>query len=305
VEEDVEDDFLPDNFRPQAGVESWLNFAFAGILLGLLFYTHASARVMWLVFPAFFVFLSLEQPGVIRKTWPGLALMLIIGLFLALPLFRSFARNPELHFWPLSGALQDALQQGDGNAVRESFRAALGFFTVRGDGLWRYNIPSNPVLKPGLSLLFYLGVSVAFMSLVYPYRPARRGRRSYQDSFRITSTNIFMLLTLAAGVVPVVMQGLDGSMVSALGALPAVYYFPALAVLHIAGWARRQVGPRGITALWTAYGVVLLVVAAVTAHTYFTIWGKHPAVQDYYQPPKIEQHVAQWERDGRENTRFP
>ncbi len=282
VEEDVEDDFLPLRYRPKAERGRWYWFALAGTLLGASFYTYPTAHVMWLVFPAFFIFLSLTQPGVIRQAWPGLGLMLGIAAALGTPLAIYLARNPAATYLSAVPDLLEPLLAGNWTPLQLALRRGLGIITVRGDWMWLYNIPGRPLLGPVLSLLFYLGVSVAVLSLIFPYRPARRGRSTYNDTFRITSANAFMLLTLAMGLVPVILQGVNRSMIHALGIQPTLYYFPALAVLWLAEWARRQVGESGVTAWWVAYAGVLIVVLATTINGYFTRWVNAPPVQEIY-----------------------
>src|SRR5574341_542795 len=196
LEEDVEDDFIL-GYRPRAEIERWVWFLLAGLFLGLSFYTYLAARLMWLVFPAFFLFLSLTQPGVIRRIWPGLLVMLIVGAIVAAPLALYLMDHPqaELRISQLSSPIA-ALRAGDPAPLLRNARAGLGMITITGDNLWLYNIPGRPLLGPVMSLLFYLGISIALISVLYPYRPVRRGLRTYDDAFRISTANTFMLLTL-------------------------------------------------------------------------------------------------------------
>jgi hypothetical protein len=283
VEEDVEDDFVLSTYRPQAEVERWVWFVLAGVLLGVTFYTHPAARVMWAVFPAFFFFLSLTQPGVIRRVWPGLLIVLGVGAVVAAPLAVALIKSPETGGLTvrLSGQI-DALRAGNVEPLHRTIRAGLGVLTISGDNLWLYNIPRRPLLGPVMSLLFYLGISIAVVSVVNPYRPARRGRRSYDDAFRISSTNAFMLLTLAAGLVPALITGARASSIRVIGMQPALYYFPALAAVWMADWADQQAGRNGRTALWTTFGLLMVVVGVLTARDYFGVWNNAPRVRDVY-----------------------
>ncbi len=275
--------------RLRAAIDQPVWFVLAGIFLGLSFYTYLAARLMWLVFPLFFIFLSLTQPGVIRRAWRGLIAMLAIGALIAAPLIHYLIRHPaaEVRLTQLSGPLTTLLS---GNAVPllTNIRAGLGMITVRGDDLWLYNIPGEPLLGPFNSLLFYLGISVAVMSIFYPYRPVRRGLRTFDDAFRVSSANMFMLLTLLVGLIPALLTGVGASNTRVIGMQPALYYFPALAVVWLAGWAQRQVGERGATAFWVAYGVLMVVVAALTVHDYFDRWNNARDVRVAYHTTMVE-----------------
>jgi 4-amino-4-deoxy-L-arabinose transferase-like glycosyltransferase len=283
VEEDVEDDFLPLEYRPQAEIEGWSWFVLSGILLGLSIYTSPMARIMWMVFPAFYLFLSLDQPRVLRRTWSGLALTLAVAALVSLPLVLTLVRRPVsgiesqlLHFLGL-------ISRGEAEPVRNAVRAGLGIITFRGDNLFTYALPGKPLLGPLFSLLFYMGISLAIVSLIMPYRPARQGRSKYDDTFRLTTANAFMLLTMVFGLIPVLISGTARSTLQAIGMQPALYYFPALAVVWMTDWARQRVGPTGETALWVAYSVALIVIAAFTVHNYFAIWAHLPEVLEIYR----------------------
>ncbi len=283
VEEDVEDDFLPLEYRPQAEIEGWSWFMLAGTLLGLSIYTSPSARVMWMVFPAFYLFLSLDQPRVLRRTWPGLALTLAVAALVSSPLMLTLARSPASGIERQASHFLGLISRGEAEPVRNAVRAGLGIITFRGDNLAAYTIPGKPLLGPLFSLLFYTGISLAIVSLIMPYRPARQGRSKYDDTFRITTANAFMLLTMVFGLIPVMISGTARSTLQAIGMQPALYYFPALAVVWMTDWARQRVGPTGETALWVAYGIVVIVVAAFTVHNYFAIWARLPEVLEIYR----------------------
>ncbi|HEC23613.1 MAG TPA: phospholipid carrier-dependent glycosyltransferase [Chloroflexi bacterium] len=289
VEEDIEDDSLLGRLRARVRINRWWWFILAGAFLGLSFYTYLAARLMWAVFPAFFLFLSLTQPGVIRRAWPGLLVMLLVAALVAMPLGVYLLEHPEAEarIGQLSGPLE-ALLAGDIGPLRQNVRAGLGMITIRGDDLWLYNIPGKPLLGPVMSLLFYLGVSVAVLSLIGPYRPAHRGRRTYDEAFRISSSNAFMLLTLAVGIVPALITGVGASNTRVIGMQPALYYFPALAVVWMADWARQQVGRRGETAIWAAYGVMILIVGARAINDYFAVWNNARDVRVAYHTTLVE-----------------
>lgn len=269
-------------YRPTVEVESRISFIVSGLLLGLSFYSYANARIMWLVFPAFFLFLSIDQPGVLRRAWPGLVVMLLIGAVVGSPIIAELIGDSAFRLAGGPPPPVETLLAQDFYSVRDTLLRRLGILTIRGDTLWQYSIPGRPLLGPLNSLLFYLGVSIAVISLIMPYRPARRGKTGYTDVFHMTSANMFMLLTLAAGMAPVIIYGPVGSSLSAMGIQPALYYFPALAVLWAAEWAMGQVGPNGRTAIYTAYAIMVCVVGIITAHDYFISWGQAERVQQEY-----------------------
>jgi hypothetical protein len=287
MDEDIER--LPPKQRPQAEIERLFWFAIAGIFLGLSLYTYLAARIMWAVFPAFFIFLSFSQRGTMRRIWPGLLIMLAVAAVIAAPLGIYLYLNPvaEVRIDQLSGPI-DALLAGHPGSLIENTRAGLGMITKRGDDLWLYNIPGKPLLGPIMSLFFYLGVSIAVMSLFYPYRPARRGKRTFDDAFRMSSANAFMLLTLAAGMIPALITGVGASNTRVIGMQPALYYFPALAVMWLSDWSRRRVGSNGPTAIWTGFSILLLINVGLTIRDYFNVWANARDVRVAYHTTLVE-----------------
>lgn len=272
----VEEDPQPYGKRPAAEIDRYTWFVVAGVLIGLSIYTHIAARLMWLVFPLFFIFLSLTQPGVIRKVWPGLVVTLIIAFVVALPVIVHYLQDPprDLHIETLDG-------------MREDLRTALRMITIRGDAEWLYNLPGRPLLGPISALLFYLGLSIALVSIFFPYRPVRQGLRTYDDAFRISSANVFMLLTLVIGIFPAVLTG-TGASIYMTGIQPALYYMPALAAVWLADWAFRHVGGSGARAIWVAYSVLIAVIGVMTAVAYFGRWNSAPEVRAAYHTETVE-----------------
>ncbi len=97
-----------------------------------------------------------------------------------------------------------------------------------------------------------------------------------------------VLLTLAAGLVPALVTGVGASNTRVIGMQPALYYFPALGVLWLADWARRRVGPNGITAIWTGFSILLLVNVGLTIHDYFGVWANARDVRVAYHTTLAE-----------------
>lgn len=277
------------NGRPRAVIQAYHWFVLAGLFLGLSMYTYLAARLMWFIFPGFFVFLAITQPGVMRKAWPGLLIMLVIASMVAAPLLAYLVQNPvaEARIGQLSGPL-DALRAGDLEPLRQNIRSGLAMLTFRGDDLWLYNIPGRPLLGPFFSTLFYLGLSVAVTSILFPYRPAQLSKRTYDEAFRISSANAFMLLMLVAGLLPALITGSGASNTRVIGMQPALYYMPALAAVWLADWAERQAGDRGPTAIWTSYAILIIVAAALNLNAYFGIWNNARDVRVAYHTTLVE-----------------
>jgi hypothetical protein len=312
-------------------------FIIAGTLLGLTFYTYIPARMMWLAFPALTLYLILgggwatrpiagsqtDTGGLPtrpykRRLLAGLGLTLLVAALVAAPLFLYLANNPglEVRIDELSAPLR-AAAGGDFAPLWANARGALRLFTIEGDGTWRYNIPGKPWLGPVMGVLFYAGLLVAGW-LVFPRnRVWRTGVRSEKLGFysQAAAPGAFLaLIWLALGFAPVLVTGLGLSMTQAIGALPALYVFPALALVsgyralvnltadrrplttdHQPANAPRSPAPllpRSPAPLRSAVGGLLAVVlfaalAALTSRDYFGRWANAPEVRVQYETTMV------------------
>lgn len=257
--------------RPAAAGPAFLA---AGLLLGLTFYTYIPARALWLAFPALAVYLWLRRrPNRRRAAW-GTALTLGVAGLTAVPLFHYLLTHPgaEGRIRELSAPLA-AARSGNVGPLLENVGGGLRLFFLSGDPTWRYNLPERPFLAPLLGVLFLIGVGLAFWWAARPPRPDRG------------AAACFSLIWLLAGMAPVLVTGPELSGTQAIGAQPAVYLFPALALAaagrRLRRWERFPAG--GGRYLWLIPLLLFTGTAAATARAYFGEWANAPQVRVQYE----------------------
>ncbi len=295
-----------------------LLFLAAGILLGLSIYTYIPARVMWLAFPALALYLTVigrrrgrfetcpDQfaEGGLGRIWRGLAITLAVALVVAAPLLLYLANNPqvEVRIDELNAPL-DAALTGSFAPLWANVRGALRLFTVEGDQTWRYNIPGKPFLGPVMGVLFYAGLLVAGWLVVSGLRNrvSRKKLGFYGDN---PGPGAFLALVwLALGFAPVLVTGLGLSSTQAIGALPMLYVFPALAAYGLwailsqmtagpitnyelritnEGGRRRRPADGGLLAL-----ALFAALTAQTTRDYFIRWANEPEVRVQYEATMV------------------
>ncbi len=290
---------------------------------------------MWLAFPALALYLTVigrrggaaTFSGGLRRVWAGLGITLAVALVVAAPLLFYLADNPqmEVRIDELSAPL-DAAAAGDFAPLWANARGALRLFTIEGDQTWRYNIPGKPFLGPVMGVLFYAGLLVAGWLAVCG--PGFRNRVFQKKSgfYRSTGPGAFLALVwLALGFAPVLVTGPGLSSTQAIGALPVLYVFPALAAyglwailsqmtaepntnyelritneddseLVISSGARSRHSSLGVDAAigrrWSAVGGLLAIVlfttlAAQTTRDYFIRWANEPEVRVQYEATMV------------------
>lgn len=227
----------------------------AGILYGASFYTYLAARFTPLViglfaFYAWAVFLR-HDGAARRRALQGAGWFLAAALLATLPLLlytcthwdivmgrvgQASIFNPDINGGNLAGALV-------GNILK-----ALGMFFVRGDRIYRHNVPWRPVFDPLVGLCFAGGVGLAL----------RQVRRNAGAALAIVWTLVMLLPTILAEDSPHFLRG--------VGALPVIVIFPALA---LDAMARRTTGH------WIVTGVLLISLSS-TAYDYFVRYPQDP-----------------------------
>jgi 4-amino-4-deoxy-L-arabinose transferase-like glycosyltransferase len=266
----------------------------AGILLGLSIYTYIPARVLWLCFPALvgYHWLAARSSGdpttVLNKTLLiVLVIPLIVAAALALPLFLYLSANPglEVRVNELSAPLQAAVR-GDFAPLWTNFIGSLRLVMFEGDQTWRYNIPGKPFLGPLMGLLFYGGVVLGLWLAMFGLkRGARQGRLGFNSTG--SPGSFLALVWLLLGIAPVLVTGPGLSMTQAIGAMPVIYLFPALAMVAIYRGSttllaskhpnrQSQFGTLAAILLYAAIGLL-------TIRDYFGLWTNHPEVRVQYE----------------------
>ena len=313
---------------------------FSGLLLGLSFYIYLPARVLWLALPLLVVYLWLWD-GLATRATRGVIVTLLAATAVAAPLLLYLAARPELEVrvGELSAPLR-AAGGGDFGPLWANATAALRLFTIEGDQTWRYNIPGRPLLPWPLGWLFYAGLLVAGWMVIaglkkrettdyadYADLRPPRSAKSAKSAVSFSAPGAFLALVwLALGFAPVLVTGPGLATTQAIGALPVVYVFPALAlvagyrairnyelgirkeerissrkdaklaklrkILSLANFASlREPSSSPATRHWplaTFLVVVLYVaVAAGTARAYFGQWANSPEVRVQYETTMV------------------
>jgi 4-amino-4-deoxy-L-arabinose transferase-like glycosyltransferase len=249
---------------------------FAGLLLGLTFYTYLAARVM----PAipllfgFYIFGGARDRW--QQYWRGWLVMLIVAACVAAPLFLYLRAHPaaDIRMGQLDRPLR-AFLSGDPAPLLGNVLQTLRAFSFQGDGFIPYNLPGRPILDPLMSLLFYAGLAIAL--------------RRWRDP-----AYAFVLLWLVIGFFPALATGVDAAHLRAIGAQPVLFVFPALTLESL-----RSIRVSHLRLSWLIGGFALLLGAFLTVQDYFARWSDDPDVRVHYHVDlmAIADMLRDWEKD--------
>ena len=251
---------------------SWLGVGLFSLLVGATLYTYIPARVLWIVFPAFLVYLAGFHQVTFRRVWFPTLIGVLVGLFLAVPLFAYLRAHPgaEQRLDMLDVPLR-ALLSGDVSVVLgRAWSCMAGFFVPgRGDDFLAYTIPGRAVFDPLTSVLFLVGVGLCLARWRAPARA-------------------FSLLWFLFGISPSLITGAAASTTRSIAALPVAFLFPALAVVEGARWAAARWGNRVAWAVRVGFVGLVLATGVVSARDYFVAWGESPDVRAAYQHTLVQ-----------------
>ena len=215
--------------------------------------------------------------------------MLIVAGAATLPLFYYLQTNPgaEVRLSQLAGPLEAALA-GDLTPLWQNVSDSLRILTIKGDTLWRYNIPGRPFLGPVIGSLFYAGLLLAgWISLRALVK---------KDITSLSESTIFALAWLVLGMIPAFITGPEASVTRVIGMQPVLYLFPAL---MLATGYQQAVAARSKS--WqVGAGLMLFLLyfssLAQTYRDYFVIWGNEPEVRVQYETTLVTalDYLNQW-----------
>ena len=190
----------------------------AGLSLGLTFYSYIPARALWLLLPLLTGYWQLTK----ARGRPGVNQLLVTLLLAGLsswPLWRYLQLNPnaEARLGQLSAPLQ-AAGQGDFSPLWQNLRGSLALFSFVGDGAWRYNLAGRaPGLAPRPACSFIW--ACCWLSGF-----------SGDETIAMAPETLLALAMLAIGLAPAAITGPELANTQAIGLLPILYLFPALAL---------------------------------------------------------------------------
>jgi 4-amino-4-deoxy-L-arabinose transferase-like glycosyltransferase len=229
----------------------WAWASFALLLAGSL-YAYETAIAAATSFVLFFAYLPSVDRSCFRRHGAWFAGALIAAGVLAAPHLldpASWARTSAQ-----SGPLQAAFQ-GNLKPILSRIVGGLGTLSFSGDTLVTYNLPGRPVFDPITSLFFYGGIVIC----VWRWKDPRYA---------------FVIMWMAAGMLPSLVTGEWGSTLHSGGAKAPLLVLPALSAVEVGRYLVGRFGSRCASVFTAGCVIWLVVIAAATGYDYFVRWGQ-------------------------------
>ena len=282
----------------------WRWFLLAGVFLGTSLHFYSIARLLpvflgtYLIAELVYTYLAgarsnamAEQP-LLRRDFAPLAALFAAALLVFAPLGLYFLRNPERFSQraDVVSVFNPALNNGNPlGLMMQAGAANLAQFVLpgAGDKAWFFNLPGRAVFDPLSALLAGAGMLLGIVWLLHGLR-----RRADATATRQGARLLFLFLAFWVMLVPGLLAAdRFPALPRVMGVIPAVYFFPALALAEL--W--QQVQRRGMAARAAAATLIvaaLLVHGGLTWRDYFSRWAADAATFDAFEGDIAA--AAQW-----------
>ena len=247
----------------------WRDFVWAGLTLGASLYTYQAQRFLPILIVGFLLYRGLLEKDFWREYGAKVALSLCLALLVVVPLGWYFAMHPDA-FLGRAGEVSifnpEKNPRGPLYSLAASALKVLGTYNVRGDPLWRHNLPGRPAFDILTSIFFLVGLAVSL---------TRWRERPY---------SLLLLWLIILTFPPILTPPQDVPHFSrSIGALPAACILAAIGLTTTWSWSRNRWPWAGARAAASACLVgVLAVGATLTARDYFVVWASYPELRDHY-----------------------
>ncbi len=247
----------------------WRFFIGAGVSLGLSLYTYQGMRFLPIFIAVYLGYRALAEKAFWQAFRAKLTLFALVALLVFLPLGGYYVAHPET-FLRRAGEVSifnpEKNPQGPLRSLVTSAAKIVGMYNLRGDHLWRHNLPGRPVFDPLTSVCFLLGVGVSVMK------------------WRESAHSLLLFWLVIMSLPPVLTPPQDvPHFTRSIGALPAACMFPAIAVQSAWLWIRnRDPSPTVRRLFWAAVSGILLATTVLTYRDYFVTWAGNDDLRDDY-----------------------
>lgn len=236
----------------------WLWFLLSGALMGVTLHTYMASRAAPIFLAGFVAYLALFHRSMLRGRWPAVGAVFLLAAILVTPMALYIRTHPaaEIRTDQVNEPLTQLLR-GNFKPVLHNALVVAGMFGFTGEPYWQVNVPGRPVfVEPVTISLFYGSLLLA----LWRWRQPRYA---------------FLLIWLAAGLLPSIVTADPPSFPRAFAALPVVFILPGLAAGAL--WTRWRRAVPAILALTVALN------AGLTYRDYFVRWAADPNVRYTFQ----------------------
>lgn len=260
------------------------DFAIAGALLGLGFYSYIAYRVV----PLIIILVILAYWHALKKDFShekylhirnqltrGFAMLMVVGILVVLPLSWYYYIHPA-DFFGRTSQISIFSEANPFQSFIVNAGKTLGMFNIAGDWNWRHNIAGRPMLFWPIGVLFAIGFIRSWIKLF-----KRKKSHGHYATVQVLLLSWFFL-----GLLPVVLssEGLPHALRAILVA-PVVMIFAGEGLWWLYEFCRKTYENKAVA----AFAVCLLLGAIMlTEHrAYFSLWAMNSEVANAFDVESV------------------
>jgi hypothetical protein len=248
----------------------------AGALYGLCFYTYLAVRFTPALIALFLIYAWFAHPPQRSAMLQAVLPFTLSTLIVVAPLTIYAAGHWDIFMG--RGGQVTIFNPGIGGpnpwlTLARNVGRAIGMFFWRGDFSARQNLPYRPVFDPVMSVFFLAGVVIAFV----------RARRDAASALALIWIAVMLLPTILAEDTPHFLR--------AVGVLPVVAVFPAIAFAQISNLKsgrRSQVAGLKFEIWYLIFGFALATSLAFTGYDYFVRYANDKTVRFWFDDAGVQ-----------------
>jgi 4-amino-4-deoxy-L-arabinose transferase-like glycosyltransferase len=250
----------------------WL--ALSGLFCGAIAYTYLASRVFPVILLLIFLWLLIFDKCDFKRWLSQIAAFAVPATIVFAPLGFYFLTHPQAFSVRISQVSLFNPELTQGNVLGTFWRAtrlAFGMLSLRGDPLWRFNIPGKPIFSWPLSFFLLLGLVSSLVKLV-------RGQNNLERT-----SHFLMLVWLPVMLLPSILAVKEvPSALRSVGLIPLLFLLPARGLWMAVRWLGGLIPAAVSRAIVPVVALILLLgfSSVVTFRDYFIVWAKAAPV--YY-----------------------
>ena len=203
----------------------------SGACLALGFYTYISFRAMIGIIGLLIMMLLIANWRIFKKYKKEIIVGAISCLIVLIPLIRYFSKDPGAFMGRAGGVSIFNPDLNNGNVIGTALKVlnhTFFMFFTKGDLNWRHNVSGFSMLNPIVSSLFAFGFIYCSLIIIKKFLSIKTFK---EKSFGNSLKYLFLMIWFLGMLVPELLTAESiPHALRAIGAIPAVFFFPAILI---------------------------------------------------------------------------
>lgn len=265
----------------------WWDFAIGGLVFGLGLHTYIAFRIAPLILVVALIGFMLSKKDFLKEYWKGILVFVIATTASAAPMLYTFYLHPD-YLSSRTASVSVLSPEANGGrpayALARSLFLSLAQYNFWGDQNWRHNYPPYPILDAASGIAFLFGLTYSIIKFLrLAYIRIAKGYRNGQLAIHAFLISWFLIMLAPEFMTA---EGLPHAL-RAIGTLPVVFIFSALAFDRFFSYAQKRTGLfRKLNA-----GLIILILLSIGTFNgikYHVFWANKTEAASAFERPLMD-----------------